>query len=346
MNYISCYTTLSILFLLNINEAKAQADVHQSQFNENAILRNPALTGVNASDFKFMASYRSQWATIGNPYTTMALSGVTKTQLNPYKEDMFSIGVHVFTDNAGAANQKITGIYPAINYNKSLNPDYNSFLSVGIVAGYAQYSFNPSKITYNNQYDNGIFNTSIPNLENFSGTKLSYWDVGAGLNFNTSNNTDNTIVYSIGVSGYHLNQPSFSYNTTNKIKINVRANINASADVAINDFNSIQIHTNYGQQGEYKEIICALLWQYNFKDQFSKTDFSLTLGSGYRYNDAIMPIVKIKYNKIGAGVSYDINTSSFQKATNSNGGLEISLFYVGDYNSGPIAPGKKVCPRF
>ena len=49
----------------------AQADIHFSQFYENSILRNPALTGVSSDNYKVVAYYRNQWSSVTNPYETM-----------------------------------------------------------------------------------------------------------------------------------------------------------------------------------------------------------------------------------------------------------------------------------
>src|SRR5438445_800840 len=116
-----------------------QADIHFSQFYETSILRNPALTGVFADDYKLGAYYRNQWSSISNPYSTFLVSAETHFQVNQTSEDFVSIGLLSYSDKAGSIDQKITTFYPAINYNKSINSDHNTFLSFGFTGGYMQY---------------------------------------------------------------------------------------------------------------------------------------------------------------------------------------------------------------
>src|ERR1700744_4318828 len=118
---------------------RAQADVHFSQFYETSILRNPALTGVFADDYKFGAYYRNQWSSISNPFQTALISAESRVSVSRMNDDFFSFGLLAYADEAGSIDQKITAVYPAINYNKSINPDHNTYLSVGFTGGYLQY---------------------------------------------------------------------------------------------------------------------------------------------------------------------------------------------------------------
>ena len=65
--YITIFSA-SALFLMSVS-SKAQ-DIHFSQFYENAILQNPALTGIFSGDYKVGFDYRSQWGSQFVPYNT------------------------------------------------------------------------------------------------------------------------------------------------------------------------------------------------------------------------------------------------------------------------------------
>lgn len=73
--------------------------------------------------------------------------------------------------------------------------------------------------------------------------------------------------------------------------------------------------------------------------------FTLAVGAYYRVNDAIIPVVKLKYKKMALGVSYDVNNSSLQDASRMDGGYEVTLFIMGDYTNKGMDK-KKVCPKF
>src|SRR5690349_6536682 len=84
-----CACTLSV---------KAQ-DIHFTQFYENSILRNPALTGVFAEDYKLGVSYRSQWSSVSNPYQTGTLNAEMHRPVRG-GNDNISFGLLAYYDKA------------------------------------------------------------------------------------------------------------------------------------------------------------------------------------------------------------------------------------------------------
>ncbi|MFI5195470.1 MAG: PorP/SprF family type IX secretion system membrane protein [Chitinophagales bacterium] len=322
----------------------AQADIHFSQFYETSILRNPALTGVFADDYKFGAYYRNQWSSIANPFQTGLISAETHVPVSARNKDFFSFGLLGYADEAGNIDQKITAIYLALNYNKSLNPDHNTYLSVGFTGGYLQYSFDGSKATFNNQYQNGHFDPNNPILEALPNSKLTALDAGAGINFNTSSGEDNKVTYVIGVSGYHFNQPKFSYYQIPNLTEEIRWNGNLGMSCNFTDNLNFMIQGNYALEGAYTEAIFGGIFNFTAAKEGFQDLFVISCGVFYRYGDAIIPVVKLKNKKMSLGVSYDINVSSLKEASNMSGGFEMSLFISGSYSNDNDGP--KVCPRF
>jgi type IX secretion system PorP/SprF family membrane protein len=323
----------------------AQADIHFSQFYETTILRNPALTGVFAGNYKLGVYYRSQWSSVTNPYETVLFNAEYRISLSRFTDDFLSLGILGYSDKAGEIDQRITAFYPAINYNKSLNPDNNSYLSFGFAAGYVQYSFDPSKATFNNQFQNGTFDPNNPSLETLPGPKRNIADLGAGINYNLSPGKTNEATYIIGVSCYHINQPVFSYYNSSDRTENIRINLNAAMARELNENVLLQVHANISQQGAYSEFIGGGLVGWRSTDVYSEPLFQIYAGLMYRYNDAFIPVIKIRYKSMSFGLSYDINTSSLKPASNMQGGYELTL------SSSAFFPKnrdykKTVCPRF
>ena len=337
---------LFLLLLANVSKTRAQADIHFSQFYETSILRNPALTGVFADDDKVGAYYRSQWSSITNPYATGIISAETRVSMSRVSNDFLSFGLLAYNDKAGSVDQSITGIYPAINYNKSLNADHNTYLSVGFTGGYLQYSFDPSKATFNNQYVGGSYNPANPSLETISNPKMDLWDVGAGINYNTSRGEYNTVTYVIGISGYHFTQPKFSYFSDPGITQNIRWNANGAVSFTVNENAVMQFTANYSQQGPYTEIIGGGMLAYTAATDGPKTLLVVSGGLFYRYGDAIIPVLKAKYKNMAAAISYDVNVSTLKEASNLQGGYEFTLFFSGNYTNKNDILKKTVCPKF
>lgn len=337
---------LSAILLFAYLQGHAQADIHFSQFYEASILRNPGLTGVFADDYKLSCFYRTQWSSVSIPYNTYLFSGETKVAVGKYEDDFISFGLLAYRDRSGTAGQQITSAYPTVSYNKSLNPDYNSYLSLGVCAAYTQYSFAPGQVTFNNQYQSGAFNTALPSLENIASAKNSFWNLAAGINFNTSSNQDNSVVYCIGVAGYNLTEPPNAYLRRGRSTLSLRGNVNAAVAISLREDINIQFQGNYARQGNFNEIMGAFLWTWSPVDRDAKSDFSLTLGGIYRHGDAVSPIVKVKYRRMAASASYDVNTSTFKTATNSQGALELTLSVIGQFTSQNRATKTILCPRF
>ena len=74
--------------------------------------------------------------------------------------------------------------------------------------------------------------------------------------------------------------------------------------------------------------------------------FALSGGCFYRYNDAIIPVVKVKVKNMSFGVSYDVNVSTLKEASNLQGGIEFTAFISGSYGGKNGVLKKTVCPRF
>ena len=335
-----------LLMVIGWNKVFAQADIHFSQFYETSILRNPALTGVFADDYKFGLYYRNQWKSITFPYETFLFSAETRFSVSHASEDFVSIGVLGFSDKAGSLSQQITTVYPAVNYNKSINPNHNSYLSVGFTFGYIQYSFDPSKATFNSQYMNGTYDPNNPSMENMPKPNMNLWDMGAGVNYNMSMGVDNKATMVLGASAYHFTQPGFSYYKTPEVDLNLRFNANAALGFAMNEDMSMQLHANYARQGTYSEIMAGGLFNWTAASMDARPIFGLSFGAFYRYNDAVIPVIKLKYMNWSLGMSYDTNISTLKEASNMQGGLEMTLFVSGQWNNGNAALKKTVCPRF
>lgn len=330
--------------LLPTSHARAQADIHFSQFYETSILRNPALTGVFEDDYKLGVYTRTQWSQVSKPYVTSLLSAETHFSASRTSDDFFSFGMLGYVDKAGSIDQKITAFYPAVNYNKSINPAHNTYLSVGFTGGYVQYSFDPGKATFNNQYLNNMFNAANPTLENLTNAKVSMWDLGGGVNFNSSRGENNNFSYIIGFSGYHFSQPNRAYFDGVNVPINIRWNGNAAASCVFNDNVSMQFQANYARQGTFSEIMAGGLLNWT-RVKGMENLFIISGGAYYRLNDALIPVVKVKYKTLAIAVSYDVNISTLRNASNLRGGTEVTVFFTGNYTDKGITR-KTVCPKF
>jgi type IX secretion system PorP/SprF family membrane protein len=336
---------LAILSILAPCLAVGQADVHFSQFYEATVLRNPGLIGVSDQDYKVSLAYRNQWASIANPFETAMFTAEGRFPVSYASSDFISIGLMFNYDKAGSVDRKITTFYPALNYSKCLNSNKNTYISMGFAGGYLQYSFDMSKATFNNQYQNG-YNPGAGG-ENIPVTKVGILDVGAGLNFSTIGGANKDILYTGGISAYHLTRPQNSFFKNNNMTLAMRWNANAGFSKQASDEFVYQVHVNYAQQGMFREVMIGgmLGWNAVVKGAINSV-FTVYAGLYYRYNDAVVPVFKIRYKDLSFSASYDVNISTLKAATSMQGGYEIMLIKTGMFPNNDAATGKVMCPRF
>src|SRR5690606_27268477 len=150
--------------------------------------------------------------------------------------DYLSFGVSAIYDKAGSVSFNTLQVYPALNYNKTLEDVRNSYLSVGFAGGYIQRSLDFSKAKYSSQYVNGGYSPNNPSGENFTNSTIENYDVAAGISFNSSAGPNNMVNYYIGFSAFHLNKPKHTFEDDNAlIVLAPRYSCNAGFSWRIND---------------------------------------------------------------------------------------------------------------
>ncbi len=337
-------TLFGIILLFTPTIIWAQ-DVHFSQFYETTILRNPALTGIFSEDYKIATNYRTQWGTVSQPFVTQQICYEGKIVTNPNTSDFFSYGLLANMDQAGSIQMKNFGVYPSLSFNKSLEDVYHSFLSVGFTGGYVQRSFDPARITTNNQYQGGGYDPNAPTGEGQLNNKLNYFDLGAGINFSGGAGEYNQSTYFVGVSAYHLTKPKNSFYNNAQVKIDTRYNACAGLTYRFDENYGLLMQAEYQIQGKYNELVFGGLLHWKKSSEYaSEPVFVAYIGSFYRLNDALIPVVKIDYMRYSIGFSYDVNVSKLNPASYMRGGMEISLVETGLFHENER--GKTLCPHF
>lgn len=320
-------------------------DIHFSQFYENAIYRNPGLTGIFSGDYKGGVNYRTQWGNIANPFQTVMASFESRVLVNEDAGDYLSYGLTASYDHAGSISFNSLQVYPAVNYNKSMEDNHGSYLSAGFTAGYVQRSVDAGKMTFDNQYSNGAYNPGSGSGETMGFGKINHFDLGAGVSFNSTAGAKQNVNYYIGGAVFHVTKPRESFNPNeNFIRLNTKYCGNLGIRVNVKNQYSLTFHANYLNQQPYQEIIFGGLagWK-PAVGEGEVAPYGLYVGCFYRVSDAVIPTVKIEWNAYSFTASYDVTTSSLKPNVSSEGGWEFSIYARGRSK-------KKIdvtkCPRF
>lgn len=321
-------------------------DIHFSQFYETSILRNPALTGVFAGDYKLGVSYKSQWNSISKPFQTAVVSAETRFPVNKNINDFISFGLLASYDRAGSISMQTVTLYPAVNYNKIINEEHSTYLSAGFTGGMIQRSIDQSRATYNNQYQFNSFNPDAATGEQGFDASFTNWDLGAGVSYSTNTGINNQTNYFFGVSGYHFTKPRRSFFNNDNIRLGMKINFAAGISTPLSERYSVQAYINYANQLPYSELIAGGLFGWHKKGyEGDEIVFGIYGGVFYRLNDAVVPTVKVKIKDYAIGMSYDVSVSSVSAASNMQGGYELTLFKTGLFKDPNRQRSKTICPR-
>jgi len=333
------FTTLTICVALTT--VSLAQDPNFSQFFASPLTLNPALTGKFDGIFRFAMNYRNQWPTISNAYTTGTTSldmGIMKNRIPEY--DQFGIGLMGFTDRAGdgALTENYVGISTA--YHKALDENGYHQIGAGFQGVFANKRLNTANLKFADQLTpfgfTGITNEVFSNSE----VNVSYFDLNAGVFYTGSTNGYNN--FYVGASMYHVNRPKESFQGGNFV-LNARTTIQAGGKIPVGTYNYIHFAANHSMQAKAHNTMAGAAYSLNVNNS-EDNPTNVYLGCWYRLNDAVIPYVGLEFGEFHLGASYDVNTSSLRPASNSRGGIEISLIYIKKYTDPNMK--KLNCPKF
>ncbi len=333
------FSTLTIcLALATVSRAQ---DPNFSQFFASPMTLNPALTGKFDGVFRFASNYRNQWPSISNAYTTMTASldmGILKNRIPEI--DQFGVGIMAYSDKAGDGALNSTYYALSLAYHKGLDENGYHQIGAGFQGTYMNKRLNTSKLTFQDQLTPLGFTGVTSESFSSSQVNLNYFDLNAGFIYNGSTNGYNN--FYLGASMYHINRPKESFQKGDFL-LSARTTIQAGAKIPVGTYNSLHFAANHSMQAKAHNTMIGGAFSLNVNnDEENPTNFYL--GSWYRFDDALIPYMGLEFGEWHFGASYDVNTSSLKAASNSRGGVEISLIYIKKYTD----PGMKRlnCPKF
>lgn len=328
-----------ILICLLIPALSWGQGLHFSQFYNAPMLLNPGNTGLHTSgDMRVGINYRSQWLTVPVPYSTT--SAFADFGINKGNEgNWLGAGVAVWQDRAGDGDLSLTKVQGNLAYH--ILTSERSSLSLGMSGAYAQRSVDFSKLTFERQWDEFSFNTSVSNGENFRRQKTTFVDLGVGAVYNHFNQND--FALKISVAAIHINRPMESFfGESNKLGIRPLIHVEGIYKASPSFIVTPSIY--YTSQKKASELVFGSLYTVNVNTTGGIAN-ELLLGTHYRLNDAVIASLGYRYKHYQLMMSYDHTVSDFQRANQSIGAFEFSIImerpYQGENTSQSLS-----CPRF
>lgn len=315
-------------------------DINFSQFYELPLLRNPALAGAYTGDIRVCTGMRNQWSSVTTPYRTMALGTEMKFGLAE-SANYVSVGLQITSDVAGDSKLSKTQILPVLAFHKALNDERDSYLSLGFLGGPVQQRFDVSGLRFGDQFVNGAYSATNPTKQTFSNTNAIYWDASVGLCYSSTAGYDTR--YYIGGALFHFTQPRVAFNMENDLRLNRKMEFTAGLSTPTGDEDRLLFYGDFFMQGGNNLLQLGGLYKHDLV-QNEDDAMSFSFGGFYRWNDAIMPVVKLDYYRLGIGVTYDLNLSKLKPASQSRGGLEIMLSFRSFLNMRSSSYNRMRCP--
>lgn len=328
-----------VYLILSSSFLKAQ-DPHFSQFFASPLTLNPAFTGKFDGTFRVAGNYRNQWPAFNNVYTTSTLSidfDILKNRLPDF--DRWGVGILALTDKAGAGVLTNNYVGLSTSYSKALDENGFKQIAVGFQGTYGQKRLDRNKLLFEDQLTpygfTGVTQETFSGEENLN---VNYLDVNAGLLFSAS--TDESNNFYLGASLYHVNRPHQSFMGANW-NIATRTTVSAGGYFPVSDILTFHTSGIFQYQAQSTETVVGGALAALLDDQ-NENPTNVYAGLWYRLNDALIPYVGLEFSGIRLGASYDVNVSSLKAASQSRGGMEISLIYV----KKPAGYKGIPCPKF
>lgn len=319
-----------LVSLLVTAKSFAQTDPHFSQYYANPLYLNPALTGVIDGDYRATVNFKQQWSALNSSF----LTGGASFDMAPKKN--FAFGATILNQRAGELDFNYLSALVSGAYRLRFGAEGLQMVSFGLQAGIINRSFDFSQARFGNQfnpitgYDGGMMSG-----ETLSSQSSLVPDVNAGIMFFDGDPNKNINVF-LGASAAHLTRPMDRFSGTNS-RVPVRFTGHGGARIRASELLDIVPNALFMYQGNTNEVSLGAYAQLNVNPSAN-----ILFGGNYRIKDAAIAFVGLQLKNMVFGLSYDVNTSSFNRASNSNGGLELSISLIG--RNGIIGPNF-FCPR-
>ncbi|MEZ4986139.1 MAG: PorP/SprF family type IX secretion system membrane protein [Saprospiraceae bacterium] len=358
LHFTITISALSVLFVMVLSSTSAHAqDPHFSQFYAAPLQMNPALTGVFAGDYRFIANYRTQnYAVLGNQsYKSMAASFETKRSVG--REDSYGLGLAILHDQVGESRFSQSRAVISGSYLKYLGQGTKrgsgQFLVGGAQLGVGQWRYDWENLWFSQQFfvdpanQQAFINYGSSNGEDLNLMETDiFLDFNAGLLYYYVIDRDNSLY--LGGSLQHINQPVVSFLDDNSEKLYSRWVGQVGAEISLT--REVSLLPAFAAMGQGPSFlgIGGLNLRYSNRDWREVAiraglwgRLTNELNQGMSFESTVVSAI-LEMERWQFGLNYDITVSGLSTANNSRGAFEISLIYVHPTKE----RFKVICPKF
>lgn len=312
----------SLISLMVTLNGSAQ-DVNFSQFYNNGIYYNPAMTAIG-NGYTYSLNIRNQWAPILGRFNTFLGAFEGKVIEN------MSIGFHAFSDVAGEGMLRTQAGYLSYSYRPVETKHF--ILQFGASGGIVNKNIDWSKLIFSDQLDEVMGNVNPTQFiaPNYRNTIYPDFNAGVAVRFNHRNRFNKGFKkasHTSGLAVHHLNQPT---------------------DALLLDNNHLPMKfvLHYNSNILIGNLIVSPGFVYELQNQFQTVTVGayfakkpVTLGFWFRNRSYNMSVKSYDSFIISAGVNLPFNNERYLRVTysfdfsisrlrtSSFGSNELSLIY-------------------
>ena len=308
-----------ILFLTFIKFSSGQ-DVHFSQFTTDRMNLNPSMIGnFTKNDSRFSIQRKSQWNSVSVPFSSFTTSYEKK---NIFHE--FNLGIQFLNDKSGDSKLSLNQINLALAKNFN-NLNFNN-LSLGFLIGFSQKSIDYTELIFEDE-------------EQFLKDNYVYPDIGIGLSYKTL--PHKILSYNFGISSFHLNRPNNTFNGDENVKLPIKNNFYFGVEYKYLTNFTVLPEVFFTNQGMSNEILIGS------QAEFKLENIKIIPFTYYRLEDAMILGFGMMKDNLTVNISYDINISDLDIASNNRGGFEFSVIFLWQKRKERINKiTEETCPKY
>lgn len=310
-----------ILITMLLSEVAGAQEINFSRVQDMTTWYNQSLKTDKTSDIKFnmrsvkydgMMAYKSVAGMIDLPL----LSKDKKEEPNSGYLSL-SFGGASDKSNEGILSNTLglVGLSYAIPISQN-----ETYLAFGAQGSYFQSRLNVGNtIAFGDQYDQYGPVEGMPSTDRLaSGWSYSHISVNAGLSL-FSNSSSNK--WYVGASVLQINKPYTDDKKTPEYRLNQMLSIQGGYKYITPEGDNCSFNMTLNWQGKaYKHFFNVAYFK-----AIPNMPAGFGFGLGYRYDDALVPNVDLKYSKVTVGLLYDVNISAFNPAGFKRNGLELAV---------------------
>ncbi len=200
---------------------------------------------------------------------------------------------------------------------------HETYLAAGFQAQYYQSSFNVAGVSnaFGDQFNAYGPIEGAPSADRLaSGWNYGHFNLNGGLSIFSNGRYDK---WYIGGSVMQVNQPYAYKIKSDSTRLKPDIGIQGGYKFTTKDDDEVAFYMAMNWEGpayrHYYELI------YTKAIPGVAGGAAVGLGLGYRYNDALVPNVELRYQKLTMGILYDVNISTISASGIARDGLELAL---------------------